>query len=175
MTEREVVKRIEFVPPQKKSEPGLEDVFELLGEPYVDNPDREFFYEGLKVLRCEGEGNFPPVEVPIIGWQRIADSLHEMGYRRIPELVTKQWRPTPGFSPGDPGDRGKFYRRLPDGTWPKEMESNEIDLGDIEVKQQGAGFIALHEPTGVSAEGGTKLQAQSALLIRLEEFQQLNT
>nr|WP_296764070.1 hypothetical protein [Rhodococcus sp. (in: high G+C Gram-positive bacteria)] len=165
--EGEVVQEISFIPKRKPQHLPPDPV-----DPVVEKPEREAFYHNLKRLRAPAFGNMPAVSVEITGgWQRIADTLWDLGYRLDESVATKRWVATPGMGENSSGDGGKFYERNEDGTWPAEAVAAELDLADIKTHPLADGtFAAIHEPTSISMAGKTKLEAHRLVIAELEKL-----
>lgn len=99
---------------------------------------------------------------------RIAQWLHDRGYRFHPEFETVRWRPTPG---GPPGVYDQGLHIYPDehGTWPDPDPEEFYDVADIKVGPLEDGRWAATHPRGIAFEADTKSEAYAGIVARLRD------
>ena len=104
-----------------------------------------------------------PATVQMQQAPRVAQYLHDRGYRFHPELEAVRWRPTPG---GPPGVYDKGMHIYPDesGTWPDPDPEDFYDLDDIQVRQLEDGQWAATHPRDIAFQAATKSEAYEGIV-----------
>lgn len=99
---------------------------------------------------------------------RIAQYLHDRGYRFVPECETVRWRATPGGPPGA-YDQGLHIQPDEHGVWPDPDPEEFYDLDDIKVGPLEDGRWAATHPRGFQFEADTKSEAYEGIVARLRD------
>lgn len=172
---RRVIQRVDFNAAEKIAKAKAEGLD--MSSFVKPTEGREYFYERFNNMRAPALGRMPSIEVFLAdgGAIRLADSFHDAGYRRHPELEIVRWIPSAGMGGRiSEYDQGVYVRRNDDGTWPSLDALDYIDPDDIVLVRDEADstkFRATHTPSGRSALGKSRLKAQKALLEELEEVE----
>lgn len=135
--------------------------------PEVD-PNVRMLAEDLAVIHLPdwhnpaGRKLADPATVQMQQAPRVAQYLHDRGYRFHPELETVRWRPTPG---GPPGVYDQGLHIYPDnGTWPDPDPEDFYDIDDIKVRQLEDGRWAATHHRGIQFEADTKSEAYEGIV-----------
>jgi len=137
-------------------------------DPEPEDPDKIYFYEGLKVVHLPEWKKMPADRIQIPQSRRLADALWEQGYRRHPELEQKRWQPSPGTTAKNPHDPGLFVERLEDGTWPIADPEEFYSPEDIRVSETDGRWCAVHERAGIVEYSDSRMKAYRLVVDQLD-------
>jgi hypothetical protein len=104
-----------------------------------------------------------PATVQMQQAPRVAQYLHDRGWRHHPELETVRWRPTPGGPPGV-YDKGLHIHPDENGVWPDPDPEDFYDIADIEVRQLEDGQWAARHPRDIAFQAPTKSEAYEGIV-----------
>lgn len=94
---------------------------------------------------------------------RVAQWLHDRGWRQHPELETVRWRPTPGARRGVYDDGLHIYPNA-DGDWPDPDPEDFYNVDDVDILQLEDGQWAARHPRGLSFQAPTKSEAMEGII-----------
>lgn len=139
-------------------------------DPTPEDPDKVFFYDGLKVVHLPEWKSMPADRIQIPQSRRLADALWDQGYRRHPELEQVRWQPSPGTTAKNPHDAGVFVEREADGTWPIADPEEFYSPEKIRVTEQDGKWCAVHEQAAIVEYADTRMKAYLAVANQLDKL-----